>query len=325
MKKLKEQLQKGEFSPFILLYGNEEYLKRFYRNKLKEALLSRGDEMNCSHYSGKGIDVKEVAAMSDTLPFFSDRRVIIMEDTGFFKNQSELSTYLEQAPDTTYFVFVEKEVDKRNKLYKFVSKNGLAVELNEMNMEELKKWVALKLKKNGKKMTEQNIRYFLEHSGQSLDGISNELDKLIAYTGNREVVEKKDLDEVCVPVITGKLFPMIDAIASGKTEQSLVMYDDLLKIREKPLSILFLITRHFGILIQMLDFKDTSTSNGEIAKKLGVPPFAVRKYREQAERFTKEKLKRALDTCLDTEQDIKTGKLSEQVGLELLLVSLGGE
>ena len=71
--------------------------------------------------------------------------------------------------------------------------------------------------------------------------------------------------------------------------------------------------------------KKVESAREMIAKKLGVPPFAVRKYREQAERFTKEKLKRALDTCLDTEQDIKTGKLSEQVGLELLLVSLGGE
>lgn len=322
MKQLKEQLQNGEFSQFILLYGTEEYLKRFYRNKLKEALLSGQDEMNFSHYSGKGIDVKEVAAMSDTLPFFSDRRVILMEDTGFFKNQSELAEYLEHAPDTTCFLFVEKEVDKRNKLYKFVSKNGLAVELSEMSPEELRKWVAAKLKKNGKKMTEQNIRYFLEHSGQSLDGISNELDKLLAYVGDREVVEKKDLDEVCVPVITGKLFPMIDAIAQGKAEQALVMYDDLLKLREKPLSILFLITRHFGILIQALDFREVSLSNSEIAKKIGVPPFAVRKYMEQAGRFTEKKLKQALDTCLNTEQDIKTGQLSEQVGLELLLVTL---
>ncbi|MDD6208537.1 MAG: DNA polymerase III subunit delta [Clostridiales bacterium] len=322
MKQLKEQLRNGEFSRFILLYGTEEYLKRYYRNKLKEALLSGQDDMNFSHYCGKGIDVKEVAAMSDTLPFFSDRRVILMEDTGFFKNQSELAEYLEHAPDTTFFLFVEKEVDKRNKCYKYVSKNGLAAELGEMNLEELKKWVAAKLKQNGKKMTEQNIRYFLEHSGESLDGISNELDKLVAYVGDREVVEKSDLDAVCVPVITGKLFPMIDAIAGGKQEQALVLYDDLLKLREKPLSILFLVTRHFGILIQALDFKDSPFSNSEIAKKLGVPPFAVRKYMEQAGRFTQAKLKQALELCLCTEQDIKTGQLSEQVGLELLLVTL---
>lgn len=322
MKQLKDQLKKGEFSSFILLYGTEEYLKRFYRNKLKEAMLSGQDEMNFSRYYGKGIDVNEVAAMSDTLPFFSERRVILMEDTGFFKSQSELADYVAHAPDTTYFVFVEKEVDKRNKLYKFVSKNGLAVELNEMAQHELEMWVAARLKQSGKKMTERNIRQFLEHSGKSLDGIANELDKLIAYAGEREIIGQKDMDAVCVPVITGKMFPMIDAIAGGKTEQAFVMYDDLLKLREKPLSILFLVTRHFGILIQALDLKDAPLSSGEAAKKLGVPPFAVRKYMEQAGRFTRCQLKKALDACLDTEQAIKTGQLSEQVGVEMLIVTL---
>jgi DNA polymerase-3 subunit delta len=68
-----------------LLYGEEDYLKKQYKEKLRSAMLSPDDTMNFAYYEGKGINVKEVIDLAETLPFFAERRLIIMEDTGFFK------------------------------------------------------------------------------------------------------------------------------------------------------------------------------------------------------------------------------------------------
>ena len=68
--------------------------------------------MNYAHYEGKNINVREVIDLAETLPFFAERRLIVFEDTGFFKSAgAELADYIKDMPDTTYFIFVENEVD----------------------------------------------------------------------------------------------------------------------------------------------------------------------------------------------------------------------
>ena len=76
MKNIKEDIKNREFKRVYLLYGTEEYLKRLYKNKLKEAVLQDSDAMNMAEYAGKGIDEKEVREFADTLPFFAEYRVV---------------------------------------------------------------------------------------------------------------------------------------------------------------------------------------------------------------------------------------------------------
>lgn len=83
----------------------------------------------------------------ETLPFFSDYRLAVIEDSGFFKSANGLSDYLKDMPQTSVIIFIEKEIDKRNKLYKFVNKNGLVVEMGQMGIKDLRNFIALILKK----------------------------------------------------------------------------------------------------------------------------------------------------------------------------------
>ena len=108
MKQLKEDLKNQTFHPVYLLYGEEDYLKRMYRDRLKKAVLGDGDEMNYSYFEGKDIDFPTLREAANTLPFFSDHRIIIIENSRWFKNASELADYLPAMPDTTVMVFVEK-------------------------------------------------------------------------------------------------------------------------------------------------------------------------------------------------------------------------
>ena len=244
MKQLKEDLKNQTFHPVYLLYGEEDYLKRMYRDRLKKAVLGDGDEMNYSYFEGKDIDFPTLREAANTLPFFSDHRIIIIENSRWFKNASELADYLPAMPDTTVMVFVEKEIDKRNKLYKYVNKNGLAVEMTTMTERELKAWVALLLKQSGRKIQESTASYLLEQVDNSMTNIKNELDKLIAYTEGREIITKEDIDAVCSIQVTGRIFQMMDAVASGNQGETLRLYHDLLTLRENPMSILYLLTRH---------------------------------------------------------------------------------
>ena len=119
MKRIAQDIKNGQFSNIYLLYGEEAYLRRQYRDNLKKALVAEDDTLNCTSYSGKDINVNEIVDIAGTMPFFAERRVIIIENSGWLKSgEDRMVDLIKNLPDTTYIVFVESEVDKRSKLYK---------------------------------------------------------------------------------------------------------------------------------------------------------------------------------------------------------------
>ena len=80
--------------------------------------------MNASFFEGTSVPLQEVMSLGSTLPFFAEKRLILMENTELFKSSNEMADMLKNFPETTFVVFVEKHVDKRNRLYKWIQKNG---------------------------------------------------------------------------------------------------------------------------------------------------------------------------------------------------------
>ena len=111
MQTLNQDLKDGTFKRVYLLFGEEPFLVGSYKKRFREALTG-GDTMNYNYFEGKGPDVHEIISLSDTMPFFADRRLILIDGSGFFKgSQDELVNYLPQIPDTTCIIFCETEVD----------------------------------------------------------------------------------------------------------------------------------------------------------------------------------------------------------------------
>lgn len=320
MKNIKEHIRLGQFRPVYLLYGTENYLKRLYKDKLKTAILSDSDEMNFSYFEGKGIDTVKIREAAETLPFFSDKRLVVIENSGLFKSQNDLADYIRQIPETTHIVFVETEVDKRGRLYKAVKDCGTISEMNAMDEANLKIWIASLLKPEQKKITEESILYLLGKTGTDMDNISNEVEKLISYTGDREVVTSQDIEEVCTSQISGKIFLMVEAIGSKRQKQALDLYYDLLALKEKPMSIMFLISRQFNILLQVKSLLALGYNNNVISEKTGLMPFTISKYVSQCKNFTEKTLKEALTYCVDTEEQVKTGRMQDTIAVELIIV-----
>lgn len=319
MKTIKEDIKNREFKRVYLLYGTEEYLKRLYKNKLKEAVLQDSDAMNMAEYAGKEIDEKEVREFADTLPFFADYHLLILENTGWFKTSTDFADYVPELPDTAVLVFVETEVDKRSRMFKEVKEHGYACEMNGMTEQELKMWVASLLKREERKITEATVEFLLEQVGTDMAKLQNELEKLVCYTMGRDTITVEDIKQVCSEQLTGKIFAMTEAMAQGRKKQALELYYDLIALQEKPMGILYMIQRQFHFLLIVKEMKKNRADKGSIASAIGVPPFAVQKYMSQAERFRTEDLKKLLDYSLTLEKDVKSGNLKEQLAVELLL------
>ena len=254
------------------------------------------------------------------MPFFADRRLILVDGSGFFKSaQEELAAYLPQMPDTTCLVFAESEVDKRNRLYKRVKELGYAAELNKQDAAQLMRWAAGILGRDGKKISRPVMEYFLERTGDDMENIRMELEKLVCYTMGRDVITKEDVDAVGTVHVTSRIFDMVAAIVAGNTKKAMELYEDLLTLKEPPMRILFLIARQFNQLLQIKELAALGKDKGAMASALKVPPFAVGKLTAQARAFTREQILSWVTLCVETETAVKTGRLSDRLAVELLI------
>lgn len=331
MQQINEDIKSGQLKQMYLLYGEEAYLRRQYRDKLKEALAggegSMGfpteNSMNIHSFEGKEQNIGEIIDLAETLPFLAERRVLVFENTGLFKAGGEkLAEYLAEPSPTAYFVFAESEVDKRSRLFKQVQKGGRVVEFSTQDERTLKRWVAGILKKDGKQITESCAEYFLDKVGTDMGNIRLELEKLICFCMDRDVVEKEDVDFVCTTRISSHIFDMVAAIGDRQTKKALTLYYELLALKEPPMRILFLIARQCNTLLQVKQLKNKGFDNKTIGTKTGLPGFIAGKYAAQAAKFKERDLRRAVEKCVESEEAVKTGRLNDTLSVELLIMSV---
>lgn len=345
MKRIQQDIKSGQLSNIYLIYGAEAYLRKQYRDKLKEAIVPGDDSMNCSIYSGKDINVSEIIDIAGTMPFFAERRLIIVENSGLFKISAKnaedgqdahsasrsskpditekLADFFKNIPQTSYIVFVEEDADKRGKLYKAVTSKGYAAVCESQDEETLKKWILSLLKKENKAITADAMNLLLDKTGANMENIRREVEKLVCYKYFDEGIKAEDVEEICTVQLQNRIFDMVEAVAAKDQQTALALYYDLLALKEAPIKILALITRQFNMLLQVKEMKQKGYPESEIAKQTGLNPYYLKKkYIPQAQQFKLAKLEESLKACVEADESVKTGKLPDKLCVELLIISL---
>ena len=321
MKSLNEDIKTGQFKPAYLLYGEEAYLKKQYKDKLTKAMLPESDTVNYAYYEGKGTNPAELIDLAETMPFFADRRLIVVENSGFFKNATpELADYIKNMPETACFIFVESEVDKRGKMYKAVKDKGRAVEMGRQDEKTLLYWLAGMVKKEGKQIKESTARYLVAKTGTDMENLEKEMEKLFSYTLGQTEITVQDVDEICTTQVTNKIFDMVEAVAAKQQKQALDYYYDLLALKEPPMRILYLLARQFKLLMEVKDLSGRGYDKPQIAKTAGLHPFVAGKYIKQCRSFSEEELRSIMEEAANTEEMVKTGRLNDRMSVELFIV-----
>ena len=174
VKTLSEDIKSGNFKNAYLICGEEEYLKLNYKNQMIKAIAG-DDTMNLALYEGKNFDVNEVIDNAETFPFFAE----------------QLAEYMSKIPESTVFLFVEQDVDKRSKMYKAVKANGYICEINRQTEKDLSMWAARIFAHDGKKITNANMSYLIGNVGTDMEVLSREIEKLISYDLDKDVISRR--------------------------------------------------------------------------------------------------------------------------------------
>lgn len=321
LEKINSDIKSNNYENIYLLYGDEEYLKRQYKNRLKEAIIDKDDTLNFSYFEGKDANSKEIIENLKTMPFFSDRKLMIIKNSGFFKKANDdFFEFIDNIPEYNIIIFLETEVDKRSKIYKKVKTKGYECEFVAPNEGKLVSWIATLLKKEGKKILAQNASYLVNMVGNNMDMLNFEVEKLISYSLDDEEITREMIDEICYFQVSGKIFDMIEAFSNKEQKKAINLYYDLLATKEPPLKILSLIIRQLNLILQLKDLEKRNNNLKERQQIMGIAPFIYNKIERYSKQFDITSLKKAINKCVETEFDIKSGRINDVIGVELLIL-----
>ena len=333
---LKDDIKSKRLKNLYLFYGPEEYLKRYYLESIENILLKDDFKtLNRIVLDGK-VDTSSLIDNCDTLPVFSDKKLVIVKNSGLLKSKKKddeekgknkgagdrLLSYLSNIPEHTCLIFYETEVDKRMKPVDAIKKSGLIVEFPFQKPPELIKWVIKAFKSQNKDIDTITASQLVDNSEQGMTEILNEINKLVMFLGDRQKVTHADIDKVCTKSIKSKIFDLTDAIAERNGTKAFKLLNDMIAIKEPLPKILFMITRQLRQVLEMKLLTQSGLSVSQAASKMGITPYAAGKISKQTASFTINKLKEVIEENLELDVAIKTGKINDRTAAELIIAKL---
>ncbi len=246
---LKNDLRNGTPARIYAFWGEERYLLEHYLNELRRLVPAGTEEFNHRRLDGRSLSTNDLQESIDALPVFSDFTLTEINDFDFSKtndqNRQLLVNILSDVPDYACVVFVfdtvEFKLDGRIKANANLKKMITSVEFAQQDQNEIVVWIARHFKAEGKKIDRSTAEYLAFITGGMMTDLSNEIDKLTAYSKN-EAITRADVDAVVVPVLDAAAYELTDAILSGKQETAIEKLGELFMMDEPPHKILFSIS-----------------------------------------------------------------------------------
>ena len=323
MRDIRKDVKLRDFAPVYLIFGEEAYIRKNYRNQLVKALTAPGDSLNYSVFSGSETDPSEVISLAMTMPFMAEKRVILVKDSNFFKKTADdIADYLENPSPDTVLIFDESAVDKKTRTYKAAKKAGFDTEALSLKGKKLEEWIAASFKRNGKLIREETVKLLVDRVGGDLSVLDSEIKKLSAYASDRDSVTSDDVLLMVPRSPSYNVYQMIEAIGNKKVNLAVGIYYDMMVEKQNAYGVFSLLCSHFRRMLTVSDMKEQGADLQEISAALGLADWQVNKYLTQSRRFTRQKMIKAIDECVRAPREIFQGKILEDAAMELLIIGI---
>ena len=284
----------------------------------------------------KSKDTDDDDESDDTLV---DEKEEASADTGSKKKKGKsveeygLKEFFAEIPETTVLIFCEEKVNRNLKTFKEAQKYGYVATFNRIKeddyngIERIRGYVANILSRNKMNMTNGAWKTLIDRTGTDLRVVFNELEKLICHSLEKGVIEEDDVKALIPEKIEDRVFDMIDCITAHQQNRALDMYYDILRTKSsKPVAILSLIETRYR---QMHSVKKLS-ADGITPKDMGamiggkkpLTEWACKKLLSASQKYTYEDLKRASQMCLDYDKAFRSGKMKDNIAVEMVIVAM---
>lgn len=329
----KRKIEKGEIAPVYTLVGTEPFMEKDLIQAIVHQVLNEHErEYNFSAFDMRDTPVHHAIEEALTLPFFGERKVVVIKDAYFLTGQKaetdiehdidRLMEYINHPVIETIFIITVpyEKLDERKKICKLLLKQSEFVELKEFKEEDLFDWLDEQCGAFGVKLTKEAKMKLIQLVGNNLALLVNELEKLALFVGEGGVIEAENVERLVAKSTEQNVFDLIDFLLNKRIGEALELFDELLTRKEEPIVLLALLGRQVRLLYQVRYLSQTGYLDKQIAGQLKLHPYVVKLLREKGKAFSNETLLKLLQTIAGVDYEIKSGRKEKRLAVELLLM-----
>ena len=335
-----------------IMDGEDEFSQTEAIGRLRSKL---GDpstsDLNTAVLNGAKSSIEDIIHHCDTVPFLSERRLVIVErmlSRSGSKSRSRtggkggkaptdaddqpldrLLGYLPRLPDFTDLVFVEHErVASKNAVVAYARKHKQQSEVQRFDPprgDQLVQWIVDRGRKKGTRVEARAAHELSIHVGGNLRLLDGEVEKLAVYVGAGQSISHQDVRRLVTASKKARIFDLVDAMGNRQSDRAVNLLHKLEDDGSNPLYLLSMIVRQFRLISMYQQLARSGQPAGEIQQALGIRhSFILDKLARQSRNFTPAQLHRTHHRLLATDQLIKTGGMEPTLALDLLVVELTG-
>ena len=326
------EIANNKLSDVYLLYGIEAYFIEETLKRLKRQLSEQGEvEVIMFDLEEKSVD--DVMYEADTLPFFTDRKLVIAKNAFFLKatekgkekvvhDTAALEKWLQSPSPTAVTVFIApyEKLDERKKVTKTMKQHANVIEAVSLSPQDIKGWILHEVSSHGKSISDEAVDKLIEVGGTNLVHLQTEIMKIATYIGELNEIDAETVQLLLVRTLEQDVFTLGNAYLAGNKSEAIEIYHDLLKRKEDPLKLNALIASQVRLMIQVGHLKKKGYHAQQIANQMKVHPYRVKMIFDNPILHHEQRLLTTLNDLASVDLQLKTLNINRDRILELFLM-----
>lgn len=314
---LVKRIQEGRIKNSVFLfYGIEHHLISEAVRFLSDHYLEpAARDFNLEKIDARDMDPGYLSNELNTLPIFSDYRVVILEkaekyfSSGKQRSQKEediIIQYLDNPNNACCLIFLmEGKPDSRKKVFKRIQSSGQVVEFAKLKEAQLNIWIKGRVEKSGRRITSEALNYLITSTVNQLSVFEQELEKLFLYAPEAEEISLEMVRMTVSRTAGAGIFDLVDAVGEKKTSRAIDLLREMLVAGEPPVYILFMLTRQYRMMLSVKSLLAQRIPEKQIRSKLSLHPYVFQKVLQQTKNFEMEDLRKGLRDLLEADVGLK--------------------
>jgi DNA polymerase-3 subunit delta len=214
--KIINEWKQKKFKPVYWLEGEEPFFIDEVINYAEHKILNESEaSFNLSVFYGKDADWASVVNACMGYPMFGERKVVLLKEAQQMKDVEKLENYIQRPLGSTIFVvsYKEKKLDARTKFSKAVKQHGELLSTKKIYDSQLPEWTKEMVEGLGLKINQAALLLLVDHIGNDLSRLKNEIEKISVNLNNRKTITEDDIENYVGVSKEFNVFELQDAIS----------------------------------------------------------------------------------------------------------------
>ncbi|MFO0881908.1 MAG: DNA polymerase III subunit delta [Candidatus Saccharimonadales bacterium] len=301
----------------LAFIGDNGHAREQAAREFIDAFIGMHGTVAVDRFSGEELELSTLTDAISSIPFLSERRLVIVRDFSTNKQLTEQFEAISQSvADAVDFVIIEGHVDGRSKYLSTLKKLAEVREFSHLEGDDLVAWVVEQTRNLKGTISRSSAQALIERVGTNQQLLANELAKLVLYNPD---ITSESIQNLTAYAPQSSIFTMLDAAFAGKVGDALKLYAEQRMQGMEPQAILGMVVwqLHSLAIVKTAD----SMSAGDIASSAKMSPFVVRKNQTTAKRLSDAKLLQLFEHAIATDTMLKSTSVNADDAVRTLITS----